>query len=91
VTGHRGDRLEAFLAGLYAHPGVLERFERDPSGAARGAGLAPDEVESVLRMDRAGLRLAAASVSRKRAGRRRRGAWQRLVDRLAGARLYLPR
>ena len=63
--------FEAFLARIYADAAARERFLADPRGAAELAGLAPEEVEALVRIDREGLRLAADSFAAKRATRRR--------------------
>ena len=62
--------FEAFLAKIYVDRGNRERFLLDPEGEARRAGLSPSECESLARIDRPGLLLAAESFSLKRAAKR---------------------
>lgn len=69
--------LETFLARLYTDPALLDAFLADPANAARKAGLAAAEVAALQNVDRAGLRMAAASYASKR-NRRRKSLWQRL-------------
>jgi hypothetical protein len=59
-------RLEAFLAKIYVDEKSRERFLADPRGEAAKAGLDEREIESLEKIDRAGLVLAARSLQRKR-------------------------
>ena len=43
-------------------------FLADPCGEAIRAGLTPDQIESVVQIDREGLELFAASLERKKQG-----------------------
>ena len=58
-------RLEGFLARLYTDAGFLERFIEEPQRVAREAGLSDTQVQSVLAMDMADLRLAAGGYRAK--------------------------
>lgn len=58
--------FEAFLARIYVDAEARARFLRDPGDEAGRAGLAPGEVSAMLRIDRDGLELAAASIAAKR-------------------------
>jgi hypothetical protein len=58
--------FEAFLARIYVDDGARARFLQDPAGEAARAGLAPDEIAALERIDREGLELAAASIAAKR-------------------------
>jgi hypothetical protein len=58
--------FEAFLARLYVDAEALARFLADARGEATLAGLAPDEVEALVRIDRVGLEMAARSFAAKR-------------------------
>ena len=64
--------FEAFLARIYSDAAARERFLADRRGAAELAGLAPEEVEALERIDADSLRLAAESFAAKRAKTRRR-------------------
>jgi hypothetical protein len=68
-----GPGFEAFLARIYVDAGARERFLADPRGEARRAGLSAEEAEALARVDREGLRLAAASFEAKRRGHAARG------------------
>ncbi len=70
------DRLEAFLAKIYVDDDSRERFLADPRGEAAKAGLNEQEIESLGKIDRAGLILAAGSIrkKRKRASGHQRGS-----------------
>jgi hypothetical protein len=63
--------LEAYLAKLYTDAAAREFFLLDPVNAARNAGLTDAEAESLRTIDKAGLRMAAASYAHKRAQHRR--------------------
>lgn len=58
--------FEAFLARIYADAAARARFLADPRGSGELAGLALEEVEALVRIDREGLRLAADSFAAKR-------------------------
>lgn len=60
-------RLEAFLAKLYVDQTAREKFLADPRGEATRAGLAADEIDDVVNIDRDGLELLAHSLEHKRA------------------------
>ena len=80
---------EAFLARLYVDAEARARFERDPEGEGRRAGLGADECRALADIDRLGLELAAASYAWKRqyaaaAARNGRGLVGRLVSVLRG-------
>jgi hypothetical protein len=66
-----GIAIEAYLARLYADPAARETFLADPVSAARAAGLGEGEANSLRDIDRAGLRMAAASYAHKREQHRR--------------------
>ena len=76
--------LEAFLARLYTDPTLLETFLADPAGTAGHSGLTQAEIMALQDIDRAGLRMAAASYANKR-GRRRKSLWQRLKEKLGNS------
>ncbi len=63
--------LEAYLAKLYTDTAERKIFLVDPVNAARNAGLSAAEAESLRTIDKAGLRMAAASYAHKRARHRR--------------------
>jgi hypothetical protein len=58
--------LEAFLARIYVDAAAREDFLADPRAAATEAGLAAEEVDALMKIDRIGLRLTAESLRRKR-------------------------
>ena len=58
--------FEFFLARLYVDRDARVRFLDDPAGQAAAAGLSPDEIAAAVRIDRAGLELAAAGFAHKR-------------------------
>lgn len=60
-------RLEAFLASIYVDQTAREKFLADPRGEATRAGLAAQEIDSVVNLDREGLELFAHSLEHKRA------------------------
>ena len=63
-------RLESFLAQIYVDDNARARFLADPRGEASKAGLTPQEVEDVVKIDRDGLELLAESLKRKKQGGR---------------------
>ena len=64
-------RLEAFLARIYVDRDVRAKFLADPRGEATKAGLTPQQVEDVIKIDRDGLELLADSLERKNCNRKR--------------------
>lgn len=62
-----GSRLEAFLARIYVDQTAREKFLADPRGEATRAGLAAQEIEDLVNIDREGLELFAHSLEHKRA------------------------
>jgi hypothetical protein len=76
--------FEAFLVRLYVDSVARERFLRDPRGEATVADtpLTADEVEALVRIDRTGLELAAASYAAKRQRAKRPGLLRRWISRL---------
>jgi hypothetical protein len=73
--------LETYLVKLYLDRDARRAFLADPRGAATEAGLSPDDVAALERIDRDGLELAARSFARKREAQQRRGRWARLLAR----------
>jgi len=63
--------VEVFLARLYTDAGLREAFIADPAAVARREGFGGSELEALAATDLVGLRLAAESYARKRAGRTR--------------------
>ncbi|MBL0124462.1 MAG: hypothetical protein IPP88_17615 [Betaproteobacteria bacterium] len=63
--------IEAYLAKLYTDSAAREAFLVNPESAARDAGLSAADAESLRTIDKAGLRMAAASYAHKRAQHRR--------------------
>jgi hypothetical protein len=59
--------LEDFLARIYVDQTAREKFLADPRGEATRAGLAAQEIDSVVNLDREGLELFAHSLEHKRA------------------------
>jgi hypothetical protein len=64
--------FEAFVARLYVDEALRRTFLADAVATAERAGLTPDEIRAVQRIDRTGLELAAGVFEHKR--RRRSGA-----------------
>lgn len=60
-------RLEVFLARIYVDQTARDKFLADPRGEAIRAGLAAQEIDSVVNLDRDGLELFAHSLEHKRA------------------------
>ncbi len=58
--------MEAYLARLYTDAVTRECFLSDPEAAARAAGVSDEDIAALMRIDRSGLRMAAASYARKR-------------------------
>jgi len=73
--------LESYLALIYTDAAARARFNADPAGEARLAGLSGEESAALARCDRVGLEMAAASFGHKRAryGKRRRPWWRRVL------------
>lgn len=63
--------LENYLARLYTDAVARECFLSDAEGAARAAGLDEEDVLALTQIDRAGLRMAAASYAKKRESHRK--------------------
>jgi len=63
-------RLESFLARIYVDDDARARFLADPHGEAANAGLTPQQVADVVKIDREGLELLAESLKRKKQGGR---------------------
>ena len=60
-------RFEAFLARVLVDGKFRTTFLADSAQVARAAGLDPAECDALMRIDRAGLLMAAESLQRKRA------------------------
>ena len=58
--------LESFLARIYVDELARNRFLENPREEATRAGLQPNEIESVMNIDRVGLELFVSSLERKR-------------------------
>ena len=67
--------LEAFLARLYTDTAARAAFLVDRLGAARAAGVAPEDACRLTAVDLEDLELAAASIAHKRERRRPLRAW----------------
>ena len=80
-----GLAIEAYLARLYTDPAAREIFLADPALAAREAGLAEEDANSLRNIDQVGLRMAAASYAHKREQHRqpKKGLYQLLRQWLA--------
>lgn len=61
-------RFEEFLARIYVDEDARVRFLTDARGEAAKAGLTPRQIEDVVKIDREGLEMFAASLKRKKAG-----------------------
>lgn len=59
--------LEEFLARIYVDAEARAKFLGDPRGEAIRAGLTPEQVEDVVKIDRDGLELFAGSLRHKAA------------------------
>jgi len=59
-------RFEAFLAKIYVDERARVKFLADPRGEALKAGLTPQQIEDVVKIDREGLEMFAASLKRKK-------------------------
>ena len=62
--------LESFLARIYVDETTRAKFLADPRGEALKAGLTTEQVEDIVKIDRDGLELFAASLKNKKQGRR---------------------
>jgi uncharacterized protein len=62
-------RLEGFLARVYTDAALRDTFLDSPVAVMMGAGFALDEAQPFAAVDRAGIRLAAASFAHKRGKR----------------------
>jgi len=60
------DKLEVFLAKIYADDQARSRFLADPRREALSAGLTEDDCVALEKIDFVGLELAADSFARKR-------------------------
>ncbi len=63
-------RFETFLAKIYVDENARVKFLADPRGEAMKAGLTEQQVEDVVKIDRDGLEMFAASLKRKKQSRR---------------------
>ena len=61
-------RFEAFLARIYVDEDARAKFLADPRGEASKAGLTARQIEDVVKIDREGLEMFAASLKRKKQG-----------------------
>ena len=59
-------RFETFLARIYVDEDACVKFLADPRGEAMKAGLTEQQVEDVVKIDREGLEMFAASLKRKK-------------------------
>jgi len=59
-------RFEAFLAKIYVDERARVKFLADPRGEALKAGLTPQQIDDVVKIDREGLEMFAASLKRKK-------------------------
>jgi len=78
-------KFEAFLAQLYVDVGFRASFLADPRGLGARAGLSEAECEALGKIDREGLRMAAASFAAKRKPSRKTAPMMRPVQRLISA------
>lgn len=58
--------FETFLARIYVDEGARVKFLADPRGEAMKAGLTEQQVADVVKIDREGLEMFAASLKRKK-------------------------
>ena len=63
-------RFEEFLARIYVDERARAKFLADGRGEAAKAGLTPQQIEDVVKIDREGLEMFAASLKRKKQGHR---------------------
>ena len=59
-------RFEEFLARIYVDEDARARFLADPRGEASRAGLTAQQIDDVVKIDREGLEMFAASLKRKK-------------------------
>lgn len=62
-------RFEAFLARIYVDEKARAKFLADPRGEAIKAGLTLQQIDGVVKIDREGLEMFAASLKRKKNSR----------------------
>lgn len=63
-------RFESFLARIYVDEEARVKFLANPRGEAMKAGLTAQQVEDVVKIDREGLEMFAASLKRKKQNHR---------------------
>jgi hypothetical protein len=61
-------RLEEFLARIYVDESARTKFLADPRGEASRAGLTPQQIDDLVKIDREGLEMFAESLKRKKQG-----------------------
>lgn len=61
-------RFEEFLARIYVDEDARAKFLADPRGEASRAGLTAQQIDDVVKIDREGLEMFAASLKRKKQG-----------------------
>jgi len=59
-------RFEEFLARIYVDENARAKFLADPRGEASRAGLTAQQIDDVVKIDREGLEMFAASLKRKK-------------------------
>jgi hypothetical protein len=59
-------RFEEFLARIYVDEDARAKFLADPCGVASRAGLTAQQIDDVVKIDREGLEMFAASLKRKK-------------------------
>lgn len=59
-------RFEEFLARIYVDEDARAKFLADPRGEASRAGLTAQQIDDVIKIDREGLEMFAASLKRKK-------------------------
>jgi hypothetical protein len=87
--------FESFVARLYVDAIARRQFLADPYREAAAAGLTDEEIAAAVRIDRVGLKLAAASFAQKKRGHitRRRSVvrlWRSLLNRLSSQHAAAP-
>jgi hypothetical protein len=70
MSDSRFEAFEAFLARIYVDENSRRKFLANPRGEAAKAGLTPRQIEDVVKIDREGLEMFAASLKRKKQGSR---------------------
>ena len=58
--------FEEFLARIYVDEDARAKFLADPRGEASRAGLTAQQIDDVIKIDREGLEMFAASLKRKK-------------------------